>query len=187
MARLHRYSLNFSAGFADLPDSATPRRQTSRRHSSNPIEVIAGIANRNAWPLHCAGDDELALAVEGKCDDYQVFFTWLSDLEVFHLACVFEMRVPEERRPEVQRLIACINEQLWLGHFDLWMEDGTVVFRQSLLLVGGATATARQCEVMLGAALDACERYHPAFAFVMAAENAGNALEATLFETAGEA
>jgi hypothetical protein len=32
-----------------------------------------------------------------------------------------------------------------------------------------------------------CERYHPAFAFVMAAENAANALEATLFETAGEA
>lgn len=180
-------ALYISAGSADLPNSATPRGHTSRRHWSNPLEVIASIASRNAWPLHDAGEDELALAVEGNCADYQVFFTWMSDLEVFHLACIFEMKVPEQRRPEVQRLIACINEQLWLGHFDLWMEDGTIVFRQSLLLVGGVAASVRQCEVMLGAALDACERYHPAFRSVMAAETAGNALAAALFETVGEA
>jgi hypothetical protein len=69
----------------------------------------------------------------------------------------------------------------------LWMEDGTVVFRQSLLLVGGAAASARQCEVMLGAALDTCERYHPSFAFVLAAKTADAALQAALFETVGEA
>ena len=164
-----------------------PHRQTSHSECNNPLEVIASIANHHAWPLHCAGDGELTLAVEGKRADYEVFFTWMSELEVFHLACVFEMKVPEQRRPEIQRLIASINEQLWLGHFDLWMEDGTVVFRQALLLVGGAAASVRQCEVMLGAALDACERYHPAFAFVMAAQTAENALDAALFETAGEA
>ncbi len=38
------------------------------------------------------------------------------------------------------RLIAQINEQLWLGHFDLWTQEGLVMFRHALLL-NGAVAT----------------------------------------------
>jgi hypothetical protein len=163
------------------------RTFAARKQSSNPLHVIAGIASRNAWPLQDAGDDELALAVEGRCADYQLFFTWMRDLEILHLACIFEMKVPALHRRKVQQLIAQINEQLWLGHFDLWMDDGTVVFRQSLLLVGGVAASVRQCEAMLGTGLDSCERYAPAFKFAIAAKTAREAMAAALFETAGEA
>jgi hypothetical protein len=46
----------------------------------------------------------------------------------------------------------------------------------------------RQCEVLLAAALDACERYHSAFQFVaLNGAGAHEALEAAMFETAGEA
>jgi hypothetical protein len=155
--------------------------------SDSPLSLIAAIASRNAWPLESAGDDELAMLVEGRSADYQVFFTWMRDLELLHVACVLELKVPKRRRPEVQRLIGCINERLWLGHFDLWLEDGTVMFRQSLLLVGGAEASVRQCEVMLGTALDSCERYFPALQFVLADKTAHQAMEIALFETAGEA
>jgi hypothetical protein len=41
---------------------------------------------------------------------------------------------------------------------------------------------------MLSAALDACERYYPAYQFVVWAGNsAREALDAAVFETAGEA
>jgi len=99
--------------------------------------VIAGIAGRNDWPLQCSGDDELTLWVSGNFGNYQLFFTWMQVLEIFHLACVFETKIPRSRRPEVQKLIARINERLWLGHFELWMEDGTIMFRESIPLVGG--------------------------------------------------
>ena len=27
-----------------------------------------------------------------------------------------------------------INEQMWVGHFDLWMQDGLVMYRHALVL-----------------------------------------------------
>ena len=149
--------------------------------------MIAGIAGRNDWPLQCSGDDELTLWVSGNFGNYQLFFTWMQVLEIFHLACVFETKIPRSRRPEVQKLIARINERLWLGHFELWMEDGTIMFRESIPLVGGVSTSIGQCEAMLGSALDTCERYYTAFEFVLAAKTASEAIKIALFETAGEA
>jgi hypothetical protein len=154
---------------------------------ANPLDVVQAIATEHGWPLESTGGDEIALVAKGRCTEYQVFFTWMRPLEVFHLACAFDLKVPKLRRLELQQLVASINEQLWFGHFDLWTPDGTVIFRQALLLVGGITASAQQCEVMLGTALDICERYFPAFQFVLANRSAPEAIAAVALETAGEA
>ena len=122
----------------------------------------------------------------GKWTDYQVSYTWMFDIEALHLACAFELKVPERRRDEVQQLISLINEQMWVGHFDLWTQDGMVMYRHALVLAGGVEASSRQCEALLGTALDACERYFPAFQFVVwAGKPAREALDAAMFETAG--
>ena len=120
--------------------------------------------------------------------DYQVSFTWMYDIEALHIACAFEFKVPEQRRAEIQQLISLINEQMWVGHFDLWVQDGIVMYRHALVLAGGVEASGRQCEALLSTALDACERYYPAFQFaVWAGKPAREALDAAMFETAGEA
>ncbi len=74
----------------------------------------------------------------------------MGDIEALHLACAFDMKVPEARLADVQQLIAKINEQLWIGHFDVWMQNGVVMFRHALVLAGGVTASGRQCEAVLG-------------------------------------
>ena len=92
------------------------------------------------------------------------------------------------RRAELLELVTMINEQLWLGHFDFWAKDGLVMFRQALMLAGGVAASDIQCETLLATAVDACERYYQAFQFVVwAGKTARQALDATLFETSGEA
>ena len=97
-------------------------------------------------------------------------------------------RVPERRRTEILTLVSLVNEQLWVGHFDLWSTDNVVMFRHSLLLTGGAAPTQGQCTMMLKSAVDACERYYQAFQFVLwAGKSAREALDAVLFETEGEA
>ena len=155
---------------------------------TNPLDVVERIAAINDWSFERAGEDEITLVVRGKWTDYQVSFTWMYDIEALHLACAFDLRVPERRRPDVQQLISLINEQMWVGHFDLWPKDGLVMFRHSLVLAGGVEASDRQCEVLLSAALDACERYFPAFQFVVwAGKSAREAIEAAMFDTAGEA
>ena len=155
---------------------------------TNPLDVVERIAAINDWSFERAGDDEITMLVGGKWSDYQVSFTWMHDIEALHLACAFDLKVPERRRSEVQQLIALVNEQLWIGHFDLWTQDGMVMFRHALVLAGGVSASDRQCEAVLGSALDSCERYFPAFQYVVwAGKSAREAMDATLFETAGEA
>jgi hypothetical protein len=110
------------------------------------------------------------------------------DIEALHLACAFELKVPDRCRGEIQQLVSMINEQLWVGHLDVWMQDGLVMYRHALVLTGGVEASARQCEALLGAALDACERYFPAFQFVIwSGKPAREALDGAMFETQGRA
>jgi hypothetical protein len=154
----------------------------------NPVDVVERMATTHDWSFARASEDEVTLVVDGKWADYQVSFTWMSDIEALHLACAFELRVPQARRAELVELVAKVNEQLWVGHFDLWFDDGLIMFRHALLLTGGIAASGPQCESALGTALDSCERYYQAFQFVVwAGQSASEALEATMFETSGEA
>jgi len=58
----------------------------------------------------------------------------------------------------------------------------------SLVLAGGTEASGKQCEALLGTALDVCERHFTAFQFVVwAGKSAREALDAAMFDTSGEA
>jgi hypothetical protein len=65
----------------------------------------------------------------------------MDDLEALHIACAFDLKVPEGRRNAVRDLVQRINEQLWVGHFDFWSDEGVILFRQALPLPDGAEAT----------------------------------------------
>jgi hypothetical protein len=154
----------------------------------NPLDVVEQVAGTNGWSFERTGEDEITILVTGKWTDYQVSYTWMFDIEALHLACAFELKVPERLHSEVQQLISLINEQMWVGHFDLWTQDGLVMYRHALVLAGGVEASGRQCEVLLDAAIDACERYYQAFQFVVwAGKGAREAIDAAMFDTAGEA
>ena len=154
----------------------------------NPLDVVERLASVNDWSFERASDDEITILVAGRWSDYQVSYTWMGGIEALHLACAFDLKVPERRAGEVQQLISMINEQMWVGHFDQWAKEGIVMFRHALMLNGGVEASGRQCEALLGTALDACERYFCAFQFVVwAGKPAREALDAAMFETSGEA
>lgn len=152
---------------------------------SNPVDLVEQIASLYDWTFERSAEDELALSVSGTWSDYHISLNWRGDLEALHLACAFDLKVPDLRLNEIYRLLATINEQMWLGHFDLWRRDGLLLFRHSLML-NGAEPTQEQCEALLQAALEACERYYQAFQFVIwAGKSAENALAGTMFETEG--
>ena len=153
----------------------------------NPIDLVEQLATAHDWSADRSSDDELTLIVAGTWTDYHVSLNWREDLEALHLACAFDFRVPENRLPEMYRLVAQINEQLWLGHFDLWKDEGLLMYRHGLVL-SGAEATRRQCEALMQAALEACERYYQAFQYVVwAGKEAREALTHSMFETEGQA
>jgi len=154
----------------------------------HPVDIVEHVAAHNRWAFERTDLDEIALTIHGGWADYQASFTWLEDMESLHLGCAFDLRVPEARRAEVLKLIAHINEQLWVGHFDLWPSENVVMFRHALLLTGNILASPEQCETVLKIGLQACERYYQAFQFVVwAGKSAREALSSAMFDTVGEA
>ena len=155
--------------------------------ATSPVDLMEQVATSYDWDYQRGSDDELTLVVAGSWADYQVSLNWRDDLETLHLACAFDFRIPDNRLTEVYRLIASINEQLWVGHFDVWTGEGLVMFRQGLML-NGAAATPGQCEALMRAALEACERYYKAFQYVVwAGRDTRSAMASVMFDTQGSA
>lgn len=162
--------------------------QTYTEEPANPLDMIEVIAARYDWVVDRNTEEEINLIVECAWNDLHMCLNWRSDFEALHLACGFDLKVPEPRRAEVARLISMVNEQLLFGHFDLWRTEGSLIFRNGLLLCGTTAATEAQCETLIHLALESCERFYPAFQFVIwAGQGAQQALEACLLETQGEA
>ena len=156
--------------------------------SEHPLDVLERLAGLHDWMFSRAEIDEMSISVSGRWTEYDVAYSWIEDVEALHVSCTFDLRVPERLRPEILGLISLANEQLWIGHFDLWSAENVVMYRHTLLLSGGAEPTHGQCETLLKAAIDACERYYQAFQFVMwAGKSAREAMEGVLFTTEGEA
>jgi hypothetical protein len=156
--------------------------------TEHPVDIIERLAAHNRWPFDRDEEDEISISVAGSWTDYNIAFTWLSELEALHVACAFDLKAPTLRRIELISLISLINEQLWIGHFDLWPNDGVVMFRHALLLAGGAALNGQQCQTVLASAVRACERYYQAFQFVVWAGKSGReAIDTVMLETKGEA
>lgn len=154
----------------------------------HPVDIVEAVASQNKWPFERSGDDEISISITGGWAEYEASFTWLEEMDSLHFGCAFDLRVPEGRRTEVLKLIAHINEQLWVGHFDLWPSENIVMFRHALLLAGGRLASADECQALLKIATTACERYYQAFQFVVwAGKTAREALDSAMFETVGMA
>jgi hypothetical protein len=85
-------------------------------------------------------------------------------------------------------LLSLINQRVWLGHFEVWAEDGEIVFRHALSLPGGERPTLAQAASMIDAAVEAADRFYPAFDFLLAgAKSPDEAMAACMFETVGQA
>ena len=161
--------------------------QTLARTVSNPLDRMERLAETLSWQLDRTNDNEIIMAVGGGWADLNISLTWRDDLESLQFCCMPELRVPGKRRDEVLRLVSLINAQLLHGHIDMWT-DGTIVYRNALLLAGGAEANDQQCEAMVSIGVDAVHHYYPAFNFaIWGGLSAEKALECALLETMGEA
>jgi hypothetical protein len=163
---------------------ATVSEPTPLEH---PLDLLEQTVEDNGWPFERSGQDEINLTVAGRWCDYHFCFTWREELQSLHVSVSFDMRVPTGRRQEIVNLLARVNAQLWLGHFDLWAEDGMVLFRHVLIFPDSQISVA-QCEALLHLSVEACEHYYPAFQFVLwGGKTAQEAVAAALLEVAGQA
>ncbi len=140
------------------------------------------------WACERTAEGEIVGSATGSWAQYELRALWRDEDGVIQFLAFPDIKVADDKRAAMYEAIGLINEQLWVGHFDMWTKDGIVMFRHALLLAGGVEVAGRQCEALLDAALDTSERYFQAFQFVVwAGKGAREALDAAMFETVGEA
>jgi hypothetical protein len=161
---------------------------TSFERSANPLDVVEQIASANDWAFDRRSDSEMAAEAPGKWCDYGLYFSWSTEISAMHFTCAFDLKVPEKRRGALYELLALANERLWIGHFGMDSEDGMPVFRHSVLLRGAPGASSESLEDMVDIAITECERFFPAFQFVLwGGKTPADALAAAMLECVGEA
>jgi hypothetical protein len=156
--------------------------------TQNPLDILEEIISANDWPFDRASSDEMFVEIEGRWCNYRLFFFWQDDVSAMQFSCQYDMRVPVNRRQAVFELLALINERLWLGHFDVDSEESTPMFRQTTLLRGAQGASVEQLQDLVDIALTECERFYPAFQFVIwGGKSAPEAVSAAIIDTVAEA
>lgn len=156
--------------------------------TSNPLDIAETIITNREWAFDRPIEDELVAEVNSKWCNLRIWFTWQPELEAVMFSCSYDIKIPSSHYAQIFPLILMINERMWIGHFDLCTEDGSVTFRQSMLLRGTKSIPQAQLEELLDIALDECERFYPAFQSVLWAGQAPkDAIKFAMFDTFGMA
>lgn len=154
----------------------------------HPIDIVESLAEHREWDFDRIGENQIAMAVEGRWKTYSLSLSWSAHDETLRLLCSFEMAPAEERAHEMAMAVDLANDRCWVGCFTRWPSQGMMVWRYGLTLAGGATATGGQIDAMIGEAVEACERFYPAFQLVAWAETpASEAIGVAIAEAYGTA
>jgi len=163
-------------------------QQASPEIAANPLDMLEQIVSANEWAFDRRSEGEMAAEAPGKWCDYGLYFSWSPEISAMHFTCAFDLKVPAPRRGALYELLALANERLWIGHFGMDSEDGTPIFRHSVLLRGLTSASPESLEDLVDIALTECERFFPAFQFVLwGGKSANEAIQASMLECVGEA
>ena len=154
----------------------------------NPLDRLEQIVAANDWAFDRRTESEMAVEVPGTWCHYGLHVSWSSEISAMHFSCAFDLKVPAAQRSRLYELLALANERLWMGHFGMDAEDGMPLFRHSMLLRGSPGASAESLEDLVDIAITECERFFPAFQFVLwGGKTPQDALDAAMLECAGEA
>jgi len=154
----------------------------------HPMDLVERTVGLYEWQSERNCDTEIAAKAPGKWCDYSLYFTWSENAEAMQLTCAFDMRIHASKRAAVHELLMRANENLWLGHFTLWLDEGMPMFRHALPLRGAQVPTIEQIQDMIETAIYECERFYPAFQYVIwGGRSASDAMDMALLETVGEA
>ncbi|WP_122465561.1 MULTISPECIES: YbjN domain-containing protein [Brevundimonas] len=154
----------------------------------DPLEVVEHVLTAENLPFDRTEDGDLAFALAGDWKDYELWFAWRPEGDCLQLCCSLDLQATQASRLGACDLASMINQRVWMGHFEVWAEDGEIVFRHALALPHGERPTLAQAASMIDAAVDAVDRFYPAFDFMLrGAASASDAIEACLFETRGNA
>ena len=155
-----------------------------------PIDMLEAWFEAHGWSHERVGDDEIVASAQGAWGTYELRGVWRDEDSVLQFMAFPDIRVADHQSASVYETIGLINEQLWIGHFELWSSSSTVLFRHAVLIDGvdDPGLGLDQAETVVETAVDELDRFYPVFQFVLwGGKSPRDAIAAAMVETRGEA
>lgn len=171
------------------PHPMRPREQEyAAQDDAAPVDMLAALFEARGWPCETISDDEMAGEVQGSWAKFQIKAIWREQDNVLQFLCLPDIRVQDDKKSRAYELLSRINEQTWLGHFDIWSNGDVLLYRHGAMLGDDGMLSLTQAQSMVENAIDECDRFYPAFQFVLWGDKTpSEALAAAMVDAAGEA
>ncbi len=156
---------------------------------TDPLETVEVCLASAGWDFQRDEEDNTLQCIAAtRWGEMGGLFASRAEPPALHFSITLDVKPKAERRAAIAELVMMANERLWLGHFDYWADEGVLIFRHALPMLDRTEPDMGEIRALLAAGLDAVNMFVPAFNFVIwAGKTPREALEAALFETAGEA
>jgi hypothetical protein len=155
--------------------------------SQDPLDVVEHVLEAENLQFDRTEKGDVAFTLSGGWREFGLCFTWRPDVDCLQVSLSLDMRASPDQRGEVFELLAGVNARASLGLFEM-REDGEILFRFGTPLLPGEYPGLGQTAGMIDVAMEAAERFFPAFEFlVRCGKSPSEALTACMFETVGEA
>lgn len=127
----------------------------------NPLDFVEDILNGHDWSFNRPHEDELNVHVTGDKGNYNMRFLWDENYCALKVECDFDLIIPGKRMEQGGKLIQTLNEELWLGHFEIPSDTRIPRFRYTTLFRGMEYVTVSEhVAYLVEIALTECERYY---------------------------
>ena len=154
----------------------------------NPIDMVEEVVLSNGWDYEVDENKNIHVEVGGNWCDYQLSYGLNDKGNIIFLSCALDIKVSKHNSGEIYKLLTEINQKLSIGHFEVWMEDGWPIFRHSILISSKNSLCKSQIQEISIIALEECERFYPAFQFLLwDNKSAKDSIKNLLLNTVGEA
>ncbi len=154
----------------------------------NPIDVVEDVIHQKKWSFSRAADHELVAEISSNWCSYRLYFTWSENINALSLTITFDIRFPETKLKTAYELLGLINENLWIGHFDLTSKNGIPAFRHTILSNVDNEFLHKKFEDLVDIAIYECEKFYPSFQQVLFDNTAPKeAIKFSNFEVIGRA
>jgi len=154
----------------------------------DPLDVVERVLVAENLSFDRTDDGDLAFALTGDWKDFELWFAWRPEADCLQLCLSVDIKADKSLRDSANALVNLINQRVWLGHFEVWADEGEIVFRHAMALPDGERPSMAQTASMIDAAMEAADRFFPAFDFLISGgKTPEEAMAACMFETMGHA
>jgi hypothetical protein len=155
----------------------------------NPLDMVEDFARGKGWKTTRHDTELMTVLVKSAKGEYEVCMEWQDEFSAVLFACSIPLEIKDENYEMAAHALEQINENMWMGHFDLSNKGLYPTYRYTLLCrMIPATIAVEIVADVFDIAIAECDRFYSTFQLAQAGDvRLQDNLSAAVFDTVGEA